>query len=83
VRKTLTVTAAAVAFMFLIGPDVGSQGQKQLDMPQYHHIHIDSTYPDKSLDWYEKYWPAASLERRRAFLPQLEAYQAALKAKRR
>ena len=31
----------------------------------------------------EQYWPAASLERRRAFLPQLEAYQAKLKAERR
>jgi len=31
----------------------------------------------------EKYWPAASLERRRAILPRLEAYQAQLKAKRR
>jgi hypothetical protein len=31
----------------------------------------------------EKYWPAASLERRRAMLPRLEAYQAELKAKRR
>ena len=30
----------------------------------------------------EKYWPAASLERRRAFLPQLEAYQAELKRQR-
>ena len=27
----------------------------------------------------EKYWPRESLERRRAFLPQLEAYQAELK----
>jgi len=31
----------------------------------------------------EKYWPAASLERRRAFLPQLDAYRAQMKAKRR
>jgi hypothetical protein len=31
----------------------------------------------------EKYWPAASLERRRAILPRLEAYQAELKAQRR
>jgi hypothetical protein len=31
----------------------------------------------------EKYWPPASLERRRALLPRLEAYQAELKAKRR
>ena len=30
----------------------------------------------------EKYWPAESLERRRAFLPQLEAYQAELKRPR-
>jgi hypothetical protein len=28
----------------------------------------------------EKYWPAASLARHRAFLPQLEAYRAALRA---
>ncbi len=28
----------------------------------------------------EQYWPAASLARRRAFLPKLEAYQAALRA---
>ena len=31
----------------------------------------------------EKYWPAESLERRKAFLPQLEAYQAELKSKQR
>src|SRR3989440_3923720 len=29
----------------------------------------------------EKYWPRESLERREAFLPQLEAYQAELKKK--
>src|SRR5258706_2074679 len=29
----------------------------------------------------EKYWPAESLERRKAFLPKLEAYQAELKKK--
>src|SRR5437879_4548065 len=30
----------------------------------------------------EKYWPRESLERRKAFLPQIEAYQAELKKKR-
>ena len=30
----------------------------------------------------EKYWPAESLARRRAILPQIEAYQAALRAAR-
>src|SRR5512138_2484537 len=35
-------------------------------------------------EYYERdaHWPRASLERRRAFLPQLEAYQAELKRKR-
>jgi beta-lactamase superfamily II metal-dependent hydrolase len=29
-----------------------------LPMPRYHHIHINSINPNRSLDWYEKYWPA-------------------------
>ena len=29
-----------------------------LPMPRYHHIHLNSVNPDKSLDWYAKYWPA-------------------------
>jgi beta-lactamase superfamily II metal-dependent hydrolase len=29
-----------------------------LPMPKYHHIHINSVSPEKSLDWYAKYWPA-------------------------
>ena len=31
-----------------------------LPMPRYHHIHLNSVDPDKSLDWYQKYWPAGA-----------------------
>jgi beta-lactamase superfamily II metal-dependent hydrolase/catechol 2,3-dioxygenase-like lactoylglutathione lyase family enzyme len=29
-----------------------------LPQPRFHHIHINSVDPAKSLDWYSKYWPA-------------------------
>lgn len=28
-----------------------------LPMPTYHHIHLNSVNPDRSLAWYENYWP--------------------------
>ncbi len=28
-----------------------------LPMPKYHHIHLNSVDPRRSLDWYAKYWP--------------------------
>jgi hypothetical protein len=28
-----------------------------LPLPAYHHIHLNSVDPDRSLDWYAKYWP--------------------------
>src|SRR5258707_2734702 len=27
-------------------------------MPKFHPIHVNSENPDKSLDWYSRYWPA-------------------------
>src|SRR5215218_6249778 len=29
-----------------------------LPLPKYHHIHLNSANPNRSLDWYAKYWPA-------------------------
>lgn len=28
-----------------------------LPTPKYHHIHINSTDPERALDWYSNYWP--------------------------
>jgi beta-lactamase superfamily II metal-dependent hydrolase/catechol 2,3-dioxygenase-like lactoylglutathione lyase family enzyme len=28
-----------------------------LPMPAFHHIHINSTNPERSIEWYSKYWP--------------------------
>src|SRR5438128_313792 len=39
-----------------------TQGASSLPMPKYHHIHLNSVDPDKSLDWYAKYWPAGRKE---------------------
>lgn len=56
--NTLTLTAGAVAFMFLVGSSLESQDLRPLEMPRYHHIHINATNPERSLDWYATYWPA-------------------------
>jgi beta-lactamase superfamily II metal-dependent hydrolase/catechol 2,3-dioxygenase-like lactoylglutathione lyase family enzyme len=29
-----------------------------LPMPKYHHIHVNAVDPDRSIDWYARYWPA-------------------------
>jgi catechol 2,3-dioxygenase-like lactoylglutathione lyase family enzyme len=36
----------------------GSAAAVALPMPTFHHIHINSVDPARSLDWYSKYWPA-------------------------
>jgi beta-lactamase superfamily II metal-dependent hydrolase len=35
-----------------------SASASMLPMPRFHHIHLNSVDPDKSLDWYSKYWTA-------------------------
>src|SRR4029077_18631795 len=32
-------------------------GPSPLPQPAFHHIHINSVDPDKSLAWYSQYWP--------------------------
>ena len=36
----------------------GAAKSPALPMPRYHHIHLNSVDPARSLDWYAKYWPA-------------------------
>ena len=31
-----------------------------LPMPMFHHIHINSVNPDRSLEWYSNYWPGGT-----------------------
>ena len=35
-----------------------SQAVSSLPLPKYHHIHINSVNPSRSLAWYQEYWPA-------------------------
>jgi hypothetical protein len=61
-RKLFVI--AAVAFIGLYGM-VQGQGQTAnapaqpgaLPMPRFHHIHLNSVNPERSLEWYEKFWP--------------------------
>jgi catechol 2,3-dioxygenase-like lactoylglutathione lyase family enzyme len=63
-RKALFfVVATALVASSGIAP---AQGQNQggqasaappLPMPTFHHIHLNSVNPDRSLAWYQQYWP--------------------------
>ena len=44
-----------IAALISAGAQRVAQGVPQ---PRFHHIHINSVDPNKSLDWYSKYWPA-------------------------
>jgi catechol 2,3-dioxygenase-like lactoylglutathione lyase family enzyme len=37
--------------------DSQSTAGPPLPMPTFHHIHLNSVNPDKSLEWYARYWP--------------------------
>src|SRR3954447_21347344 len=59
--SALLVAAAAVMASY-----IGLRGQAatavdKLPMPKYHHIHLNSVDPQRSLDWYSKYWPAGTI----------------------
>src|SRR5262244_2951341 len=59
--SALLVGAAAVLAAYSA---MGNQAVKAVDrlpMPKYHHIHLNSVDPQRSLDWYSKYWPAGKI----------------------
>jgi catechol 2,3-dioxygenase-like lactoylglutathione lyase family enzyme len=53
----------SIVGVLVIGTYGLSLGQAQsspvspLPQPKFHHIHINSVDPDKSLEWYAQYWP--------------------------
>jgi catechol 2,3-dioxygenase-like lactoylglutathione lyase family enzyme len=56
--RTLLVTLALVAV--LAWPRTAMHGQEVLPAPGFHHLHLNSTNPDKALDWYVKAFPVNS-----------------------
>jgi len=39
----------------------GQAGRVPLPMPSYHHLHVNSVDPDRSLAWYSQYWPTGKI----------------------
>ena len=59
-------TAGVFLMAFYLGwsASIGSQASRpskstgsMLAMPRFHHIHLNSVDPQRSLAWYSKYWP--------------------------
>jgi catechol 2,3-dioxygenase-like lactoylglutathione lyase family enzyme len=59
-RKTLLLLSAAVACGVWQPRGLAQADKPQPTMPPpvFHHIHINSTNPERALAWYSKYWPA-------------------------
>jgi hypothetical protein len=57
-RKRLLLLAATTVAVMASNEIGRTQVPAALPMPKYHHIHLNSFDPAKSLDWYAKYWPA-------------------------
>ena len=63
--KTTTIALALVAALRLDPASLGGQNPPEvvkkpgsvLPAPLFHHIHINSTRPERSLEWYAQYWP--------------------------
>src|SRR5262249_15477716 len=55
-RNKRSVLVAALALLIGVSSQVGRTAA--LPMPKYHHIHLNSVNPDRSLEWYAQYWPA-------------------------
>jgi len=56
--RTLFVTVIVVAA--LAWPRTGMHGQEVLPAPGFHHLHLNSTNPEKAIDWYVKAFPVNS-----------------------
>src|SRR5689334_6994953 len=55
------VAAAAVVTSYASVRTQPGNAADRLPMPKYHHIHLNSMDPQRSLDWYSKYWPAGKI----------------------
>ncbi|HEY7169566.1 MAG TPA: hypothetical protein VH417_01895 [Vicinamibacterales bacterium] len=59
--SALLATAAAVVVSYALVHSQAAKPADKLPMPKYHHIHLNSVDPQRSLDWYSKYWPAGKV----------------------
>jgi catechol 2,3-dioxygenase-like lactoylglutathione lyase family enzyme len=53
----LSMTTMTIAVPARSGLGQTERPPSRLPMPLYHHIHLNSVDPNRSLDWYAKYWP--------------------------
>jgi hypothetical protein len=60
-RRWLVTAAVAVCAASWSAARTGGQSPSPADaplpMPRFHHIHLNSVDPERSLAWYETYWP--------------------------
>jgi hypothetical protein len=62
--RTAAAVSSAVLLISLSGPGI-LHGQRSADttaagmlpMPTFHHVHLNSIDPDRSLNWYAQFWP--------------------------
>jgi len=58
VTACLTVSAVFAQTMARAQATARAQSSPNvLPMPAFHHIHLNSTNPERSIEWYAKYWP--------------------------
>jgi hypothetical protein len=56
------IALATALLLAILGSAMGQVGTAQsakpaLPLPTFHHIHINSVSPERSLDWYQTFWP--------------------------
>lgn len=70
-RWSTLVFAAAMAELLVIsaalGQTAGEKSAQIIPAPVLHHIHVNSANPDRSLEWYSRYWLAGKRTRYAGF----------------
>ena len=56
-RALVLVVTVTVIVGFSLRRAQGQASSTPLPQPTFHHIHLNSVDPDKSLAWYAQYWP--------------------------
>lgn len=51
------VIALGASYAIVQGQAQGGAGASAIPAPAFHHIHINSVDPERSLNWYAQYWP--------------------------
>src|SRR5690242_19210498 len=53
----LVVAASSIAVAGLVRAQGQPPAATPLPQPAFHHIHLNSVDPEKSIAWYAQYWP--------------------------